>query len=87
MEKMHPVQGSENAAQIVLERSTKRRALGEDIPIDQEDLEGWLVSIQLELRDALELGEISIIKELTQLLAKGVVRLEGFPSMVSNMVV
>ena len=53
---------------------------------DQQDLEGWLVSKQLELRDALEMGEIGIIKELTQLLAKRAVRLEGFFSMVSNMV-
>ena len=87
VEKMHPMQGSEDAAQVVLERSAKRRALGEDIPTDQQDLEGWLVSKQLELRDALEMGEIGIIKELTQLLAKGALRLEGFPSIVSNMVV
>ena len=84
--KMHPMQGSEDAAQVVLERFAKRRALGEDIPTDQQDLEGWMVSKQLELRDALEMGEIDIIKELTQLLAKGALRMEGFPSMVSNMV-
>ena len=41
VEKMHPVQGSENAAQIVLERSAKPRALGEDNATDQQDLEGW----------------------------------------------
>ena len=43
-------EGSEDAAEIVLERSAKRQALGEDIPRDQQDLEGWLVSKQLELR-------------------------------------
>ena len=58
VEKMHPMQGSEDAAQVVLERFAKRRALGEDIPTDQQDLEGWMVSKQLELRDALEMGEI-----------------------------
>ena len=78
MEKMHPVQGSEDAAQIVLERSAKRRALGEDIHTDQQDLEGWLVSKQLELRDALEMGEIGIIKELT-VACKGSCPIGGFP--------
>ena len=45
-----------------------------------------MVSKQLELRDAFEMGEIGIIKELSQLLSKGALRMECYPSMVSNMV-
>ena len=86
VEMVHPVQSSEEAAQLVLERSAKRRAVGEDIPTNQQDLACWMVSKQLELRDALEMGDIGIIKELSQLISKGALRMECFPSMVSSMV-
>ena len=79
MEKMHPVQVSEDCPNCFGKKTL------------YETPSSWgrhpHRSKQLELRDALEMGEIGIIKELTQLLAKGAVRLEGFPSMVSNMVV
>ena len=32
------------------------------------------------------MGEIEIVKELVQFMAKGAVQMESFPSMVSNMV-
>ena len=76
--------GSEDAAQLMLERSTKRRAVGDDIPTNQQDC--WMVSKQLELRDDLEMGDIGIIKKLSQLISKGALRMECFPSMVSSMV-
>ena len=40
---------------------------------------------QLELRDVLEMGDIGI-KELSQLISKGALQMECFPSMVSSMV-
>ena len=83
---VHPLQRSDEAAQLVLERSAKRRAVEEDIPTNQQDLACWMVSKQLELRDALEMGDIGIIKELSQLLSKGALRMECCPSMGSNMV-
>ena len=86
VEMVHPVQSSEEAAQLVLERSAKRRAVGEDFPTNQQDLACWMVSKQLELRDALEMGDIGIIKELSQLISKVALRMECFPSMVSSMV-
>ena len=86
VEIVHPVQSSKEAAQLVLERSAKRRAVGEDVPTNQQDLACWMVSKQLELRDAHEMGEIGIIKELSQLISKGALRMECFPSMVSSMV-
>ena len=45
-----------------------------------------MVSKQLELRDDLEMGDIGIIKKLCQLISKGALRMECFPSMVSSMV-
>ena len=86
VEMVHPLQSSDEAAQLVLEPSAKRRAVGEDIPTNQQDLACWMVSKQLELRDALEMGDIGIIMELSQLLSKGALRMECCPSMVSNMV-
>ena len=85
VEMVHPLQSSE-AAHLVLEQSAKRRGVGEDIPTNQQDLACWMVSKQLELRDALEMGTIGIIKELSQLPSKGALRMECCPSMVSNMV-
>ena len=86
VEMVHPLQSSDEAAPLVLERSAKRGAVGEDTstkPAGSRLLDG---SKQLELRDALEMGDIGIIKELSQLLSKGALRMECCPSMVSNMV-
>ena len=47
VEMVHPLQSSEEAAQLVLERSAKRRAVGEDILTNQQDLACWMVSKQL----------------------------------------
>ena len=86
VERVHPMQSSVDAEQPVLDRASKRRAVGEEIPSGQQDLAAWMCSKQLEFRDALEMGEIEIVKDLVQLMAKGAVKLESFPSMVSNMV-
>ena len=45
-----------------------------------------MVLQQLESRDALEMGDIGIVKELSQLLSWGVLKMECCPSMVSNIV-
>ena len=86
VERVHPMQSSVDAEQLVLDRASKRRAVGEEIPSGQQDLAAWMCSKQLELRDALEMGEVEIVKELVQLMAKGAIKMESFPSMVSNMV-
>ena len=80
-EKVHPQQSLEEAAQHAPERSAKRRAVGEDMPTNQQDLACWMVSNQLELRDAPLMGE-----GVVPVASKGALRMEGCPSMVSNMV-
>ena len=41
VEMVHHLQSSDEATQLVLERSAKRRAVGEDIPTNQQDLACW----------------------------------------------
>ena len=86
VEMVHPSQSSEEVAQLVLERSAKTLQWGKTYrQTSRISLVGWSPK-QLELRDALEMGDIGIIKELSQLISKGVLRMECCPSMVSNMV-
>ena len=80
------MQSSTEAEELVFDRASKRRAVGEEIPNGQQDLASWMCSKQLELRDVLEMGETEIVKELVQLMSKGAVKMEPLPSMVSNMV-
>ena len=76
VELVHPMQSSVDAEQLVLDRASKRRAVGGEIPSGQQDLAAWMCSK----------NKMEIVKELVQLMAKGAVKLESFPSMVSNMV-
>ena len=59
---VHPMQSFDEAAQLVY-----------DPPNGQD---GGRHSKLLELRDALEMGRIGIVKELSQLFSKGALRME-----------
>ena len=85
VEKVHPMQSSVEAEELVFDRASKRRAVGEEIPSGQQDLSAWMCTKQVE-RDALEMEKMEIVKELVQLMAKGAVKMESSPSMVSNIV-
>ena len=67
----HPVQSSVEAVQMVQERAAKRRACAEEVPSTEQALAEWLCAKHLELRDALEIGDPSVVAELSQLLAAG----------------
>ena len=85
----HPVQSSVEAVQMVQERAAKRRACAEEVPSTEQALAEWLCSKHLELRDALEIGDPSVVAELSQLLAAGAVKMQtlsGAVSMVANSV-
>ena len=70
------MQGSTDAAQSVFDRAAKWRACGEDIPTSQQALSDWLFSKHLEMRDALEMGENEIVKELAQIIGTASTNLE-----------
>ena len=85
----HPVQSSVEAAQMVQERAAKRRACAEEVPSTEQSLAEWSCAKHLELRDALETGDPSLVAELSQLLAVGAVKMQtlsGAVSMVANSV-
>ena len=85
----HPVQSSVEAVQMVQERAAKRRACAEEVPSTEQALAEWLCAKHLELRDALEIGDPSVVAELSQLLAAGAVKMQtlsGAVSMVANSV-
>ena len=85
----HPMQSSVEAAQLVEERASKRRACGEEVPSTEQALAEWLCTKHLELRDALEIGDPSVVAELSQLLATGAAKMQtlsGAVSMVANSV-
>ena len=90
VEKLHPPQSSEEAAENLRERAAKRQACGpEDIPNYEQELTEWMCTKHLELRDALEIGSNELVVEISQLLAKGALAMQAFsvrPSTLSNMV-
>ena len=87
VEEVHQMQGSADAAQMVVDRATKWRACGEDIPTSQQGVNDWLFSKHLEMEDDLEMGENDIVRELAQVIAPASTNLECVPaSMVSHMV-
>ena len=90
VEKLHPPQSSEEAAENLRERAAKRQACGpEDIPNSEQELTEWMCTKHLELRDALEIGSNELVVEISQLLAKGALAMQAFsvrPSTLSNMV-
>ena len=83
----HPIQSSVEAAQLVEERASKRRDCGEEVPSTEQAIAEWMCSKHLELRDALEIGDPSVVVELSQLLATGASKMQtlsGAVSMVAN---
>ena len=56
------VQASHHA-QLVEERASKRRACGEEVLSTEQALAEWLCTKHLELRDALEIGDPSVVAE------------------------
>ena len=90
VEKLHPPQSSEEAAENLRERAAKRQACGpEDIPNSEQELAEWTCAKHLELRDALEIGPNELVVELSQLMAKGALAMQAVsvrPTTLSNMV-
>ena len=62
VEKLHPPQSSEEAAENFRERSAKRQACRpEEIPNSERELAEWMCAKHLELRDALEIGPNELV--------------------------
>ena len=84
---IHPPQSSALSADVLRERTSKRRAgFTETIPSDPQDLDRWMVDKHMELRDARESGDQESILVVTDLIHTGAAQLKRFPSIVSNMV-
>ena len=79
----HAMQSSVEAAQLVEERASKRRARGEEVPSTEQALAEWLCTKHLELRDALEIGDPSVVGVESTGAAK-MQTLSGAVSMVAN---
>ena len=72
---------------MLRERAAKRRpGVKESIPTDPQEFECWMSEKYLELRDAIEFGDLESILSLTDLLQQGVAQNQKFPSMVTNIV-
>ena len=67
-----PVRDSGEAAQNVRAKAEKRSAgLMDDMPTDEQGLKSWLEDKNLEMRDALDVGDAEAISSLAPLIAKG----------------
>ena len=66
------VRDSVEAAQNVRAKTEKRRAgFMDDMPTDEQNLRSWLEDKNLEMCDALDMGDTEAISSLGTLIAKG----------------
>ena len=85
------VRGSVEAAEAVRTRAATRRVGREDdaVPNDARELNEWIGTKMLELRDANDVGDLESIIHLTSLISQGASRMQTKPwqpSVLSNMV-